>query len=77
MTAPMAEKNNGSSVWAIVLTHGGAEEITAACIDSLLAQDYPDLTVLLVDNASYDGSGERLRDRYPQVRYLNTGGNFG
>ena len=64
-------------VWAIVLTHGGAEEITAACIDSLLAQDYENLVVLLVDNASYDGSGERLRDRYPSVRYLNTGGNIG
>lgn len=73
----MAEKDNGSAVWAIVLTHGGAEEVTAACIESLLAQDYPDLTILLVDNASFDGSGARLRDRYPQLRYLNTGGNFG
>jgi GT2 family glycosyltransferase len=65
------------SVWAIVLTHGGAEEVTAACLDSLLRQDYPALTVLLVDNASFDGSGERLRDRYPSIRYLNTGGNIG
>lgn len=65
------------TVWAIVLTHGGAEEITAACIESLLAQDYPALTVLLVDNASYDGSGGRLRARYPGIAYLNTGGNFG
>jgi GT2 family glycosyltransferase len=73
----MAKKDNQPSVWAIVLTHGGAEEITAACIDSLLAQDYAGLTVLLVDNASYDGSGERLRDRYAQIRYLNTGGNYG
>jgi GT2 family glycosyltransferase len=65
------------SIWAIVLTHGGAEEITAACFDSLLEQDYPNLTVLLVDNASFDGSGARLRDRYPTNRYLNTGGNLG
>jgi len=64
--------------WAVVLTHGGAEEITAACFDSLLAQDYPALTVLLVDNASYDGSGARLRDRYSgRIEYLQTGGNFG
>ena len=64
-------------VWAIVLTHGGAEEITAACFDSLLAQDYRALTILLVDNASFDGSGARLRDRYPGIQYLNTGGNLG
>ena len=72
-----ADKNKPAAVWAIVLTHGGAEEITAACIDSLDAQDYAGLTVLLVDNASFDGSGERLRDRYPQIRYINTGGNLG
>jgi GT2 family glycosyltransferase len=64
-------------VWAIVLTHGGAEAVTAACIDSLLEQDYGNLVVLLVDNASFDGSGERLRDRYPRIRYLNTGANLG
>lgn len=70
------EKGKAPSVWAIVLTYGG-EEITAACIDSLLAQDYASLTTLLVDNASSDGSGERLRVRYPQIRYLNTGANLG
>jgi GT2 family glycosyltransferase len=63
-------------VWAIVLTAGG-EEITAACLESLLAQDYPALTVLLVDNASPDGSGERLRRRFGGIEYLNTGGNLG
>lgn len=74
---PSAEKDSGSRVWAIVLTHGGAEEITADCIDSLLAQDYGALTVLLVDNASFDGSGERLRNRYPDIEYLGTGANHG
>lgn len=64
-------------VWALVLTYGGQEEITAACIDSLLAADYPALRTLLVDNDSFDGSGARLRDRYPQIAYLNTGGNLG
>mgnify|MGYP001608100903 FL=1 len=64
-------------VWVIVLTHGGAEQITADCIESLLKQDYGALTVLLVDNASFDGSGARLRDRFPDIEYLNTGGNLG
>ena len=73
----MAKHDNGSTVWAIVLTYGGAEDVTRECIDSLLAQDHPALSVLLVDNASYDGSGSRLRDRYPQIHYLNTGANLG
>lgn len=70
-------RSDPARVWAVVLTHGGAEDITAACIESLLAQDYPALTVLLVDNASYDGSGARLRHRYAEIVYLNTGANLG
>lgn len=65
-----------ASVWAIVLMYGG-ESVTAACIDSLLTQDYPRLTVLLVDNASEDGAGDRLRHRYPGIEYLATGANLG
>src|SRR5437868_4760907 len=70
------ERARVPSVWAIVLTYGG-EEVTAACLDSLLEQDYAALTTLLVDNASTDGSGTRLRVRYPQIQYLNTGANLG
>lgn len=63
-------------VWAVVLIYGG-EDVTAACLDSLLASDYPALRILLADNASPDGAGERLRHRYPGVAYLNTGANLG
>ena len=65
-----------ASVWAVVLMYGG-EEVTAACLDSLLTQDYGNLTVLLVDNASPDGAGPRLRARYPRVQHLDTGANLG
>lgn len=66
----------GLAVWAIVLIYG-EEENANECIASLLGQDYRDLTILLVDNRSEDGCGARLRARYPSIRYLDTGGNFG
>jgi GT2 family glycosyltransferase len=50
---------------------------TKACVDSLIAQDYPALDVLIVDNGSPDGSGSRLHARYPNVDYLQTGQNLG
>jgi len=53
------------------------EHDTKACVDSLAAQDYPALGVLLVDNGSPDGSGPRLHARYPNVGYLQTGQNLG
>ena len=71
-----ALRSNLESVWAIVLMYGG-EDVTVACVDSLLKQNYPSLTVLLVDNASPDGSGERVRARFPNIEYLNTGANLG
>lgn len=54
-----------------------AEEDTAACLRSLAESDYPALSVLLVDNGSEDGSGERLHAAFPEVPYLQTGANLG
>ena len=61
---------------AVVLNWNG-EDDTAACIESLLAQRGIEVELLLVDNASADGSGERLHARYPRLPYLQTGANLG
>ena len=63
-------------VTAIVL-NWCAESDTAACLESLAASRYDALTVLLVDNGSPDGSGDRLHARFPRVPYLQTGANLG
>ncbi|HVX40760.1 MAG TPA: glycosyltransferase family 2 protein, partial [Gemmatimonadaceae bacterium] len=63
-------------VTAIVL-NWCSEDDTAACLESLAASRYDALTVLLVDNASPDGSGARLHRRFPDVAYLQTGTNLG
>ena len=51
---------------AVVLSWNGRDD-TVACIESLLAQDYPRLHVLLVDNASQDGTVEAVRQQFPGV----------
>ena len=61
---------------AVVLNWCG-EEITADCLRSLLKSDYPNLHILLVDNASPDGSGEQLRLSFPEINFLQTGNNLG
>lgn len=65
-----------ADIIAIVLNWNG-EHDTAACLDALLRQEKVLMDVLLVDNGSPDGSGDRLRARYPAVEYLQTGGNLG
>jgi GT2 family glycosyltransferase len=63
-------------VTVVVLTYCNEDE-AAACIESLQRMEYPALDILLVDNNSPDGSGERLRDRYPTINYLQSGTNGG
>ena len=64
------------SVVVVVLNWCG-EADTAACLESLARSDYPALQVLLVDNGSPDGSGERLHAAFPHAPYLQTGRNLG
>ena len=54
-----------------------AEEDTAACVRSLLAQEGVDVTPLIVDNGSPDGSGDRIARRFPGCAFLQTGRNLG
>lgn len=61
----------------VAVLNWNREEDTTACLDSLLAQRGVDLRILLIDNASTDGSGERLRARYSSICFLQTGANLG
>ena len=60
----------------MVLNWKGAR-VVADCLRSLLAQDYPALQVLAVDNASPDGSAEMIARDFPHVRLHRNGKNLG
>jgi hypothetical protein len=48
------------------------------CIEALLAQrGAPAFEILLVDNGSTDGSAAFVRERWPAVRVIESGGNLG
>lgn len=51
--------------YAFIILHYKAFDITAACVDSILSLDDSDqAAVIVVDNASGNGSGEALREKY-------------
>ena len=62
------------SVSAIVINYNAGEHVIE-CVRSLRYDGVGD--VLVVDNASSDGSIARLRAVFPDVRVHETGGNFG
>jgi len=63
-------------VAAVVLGWNGRED-TLACLRSLDGATYPELTVVVVDNASTDGGPEAVAAEFPDVRLLRLDENRG
>jgi GT2 family glycosyltransferase len=59
-------------VSAVVLNYNG-RDLLDVVIPSLIAQDFADVEMVVVDNASTDDSVAHLREAWPQVRVVRTG----
>jgi len=68
MTAPR--------VGCVVINWNGWRD-TVACLDALRLIDYPELSVVVVDNGSTDDSVARIQGAHPAIRLLQTGRNLG
>ena len=64
------------SVIAVVINYNGGDTVLR-CLDSLKSQDYPNLKVIVVDNASTDGSAGKIGAAHPEARLILTGINGG
>jgi GT2 family glycosyltransferase len=62
---------------SVVIPNWNGAQHLPVCLDALRAQTYPDLEVLVVDNASTDGSQALLAGQYPEVRLLTLPRNLG
>jgi GT2 family glycosyltransferase len=71
----MPESSLAQSVTVVVVTWQG-RHLLGACLDSLREQTV-DHQVLVVDNASTDGTTEFVASSYPEARVLQTGSNTG
>jgi GT2 family glycosyltransferase len=50
---------------------------TNECLESLRGLDYDNCNVIVLDNASTDGSVEQIRERFPEVEIMELGENLG
>ncbi|HEX8974793.1 MAG TPA: glycosyltransferase family 2 protein [Patescibacteria group bacterium] len=64
------------SVFVIVLNYEGKDTLIA-CLKSVLGSDYPNFSVVVVDNASTDGSFEQARDLFPKAHFIRNSANIG
>jgi GT2 family glycosyltransferase len=60
----------------LVLNYNGRQHL-ASCLPSLAALDYPNHSVVVIDNGSTDGSLEYVRQAHPDVTLLPLGANRG
>ena len=65
---------------SVTMAAFNVEPYVAACLDSLLAQDWTDFELIIVDDASTDGTGKVLQDyaaRDPRIRLFMGDENHG
>ena len=70
------KKNTYPKVFAIVLNYNG-NDVLPLCLDSLYRSEYPNLEIVVVDNASKDGSLEDARKRFSRFHFIKNSKNIG
>lgn len=61
----------------VVLVNWDGGDFTISCIESLLAMSYLPWRILVIDNASIDGSPELIKEHYPEITLIKNKYNLG
>ncbi|OBZ07833.1 glycosyl transferase [Bacillus sp. FJAT-27264] len=61
---------NNKTVSVHIVTYNSGEDIVE-CLDAVLAQDYPLEQIVVIDNASGDGTAERVKNYIIQIGHSN------
>lgn len=60
----------------VVIVNWNGKIYLDRCLTSVAAQTYDNYNVILIDNASTDGSAEFVREQYPQVKIITLDRNY-
>ena len=62
---------------SIIIPHWNGIEILSECLDSLTQTEYSNKEIIVVDNASTDGSSDWVNINYPSVKLIENDQNYG
>jgi GT2 family glycosyltransferase len=66
-----------ASLVSVVIPNWNGRQLLRECLESLRAQTYPRLEVIVADGASTDGSDQLVKDEYPEFTLLRLPENRG
>lgn len=66
-----------SPMVSVILLTMNRKKMLESCLRSVQKQAYPNMEIIVVDNASSDGTGDMLHSIFPDVRYFYSSDNLG
>lgn len=69
--------SEGAPLVSVAILTWNRRRAVVKAIDSVLEQCYRPVEIVVVDSASSDGTGDLLRSRYPEVKYIRLHRNLG
>jgi GT2 family glycosyltransferase len=69
--------NGTPALFSVVIPNWNGAKFLPACLDALKRQTYPTIEILVVDNASHDGSQGLIKSQYPQAKLIELSDNRG
>jgi len=70
LTRELKQPSMSRPLVSIVIVNRNGKQYLDKCINSILSQTYKDYEIILVDNASTDGSAEYIKTKYPNVHVI-------
>lgn len=65
-----------ANVW-VSIVHWNGGDLTRKCVASVMAQDYPDVNVVIIDNGSSDDTVSEIARESPRIHVLRNSTNEG
>ena len=62
---------------SVIIPHWNGIEVLSECLESLVQTAYPNFEIIVVDNASTDGSPDWVSLNFPQVKLIENDQNYG
>jgi len=62
---------------SIIILNYNAGDLLIDCVDSILKSNYKNFEIILVDNISKDGSHDKCKEKFPEIKLIKNSENLG